>query len=157
MHQLLAAHLQAENADREFLIDRDVLGDVHGERCLSHAWAGRDHDHFRRVQTAGHPIEFDEAAGDTSDTTFALIELLDRLDCFHHLIFHGKHLAFEAVVAHGENALFYFVEKIIYLVLLLVGAPDALGRSGNDLAQDVFIANDLQVVLKIRRRRNERK
>src|SRR5207249_3813435 len=98
-----------------------------------------------------------EAAGDTSDTTFALIELLDRLDCFHHLIFHGKHLAFEAVVAHGENALFYFVEKIIYLVLFLVGTPDALGRSGNDLAQDVFVANDLQVVLKIRRRRNERK
>ena len=72
------------------------------------------------------------------------------------MFLHREQLAFEAVFAHRENALFYFVEKIVYFVLLLVGAPDTLGGGRNDLAQDVFVANDLQVVLKIRRRRNER-
>ena len=41
-------------------------------------------------------------------------------------------------------------------VLLFVRAADALGGGGNDLSQNVFVANDLEVVLHVRRGRNER-
>ena len=115
MHELLAAHLQAEDADRELLVDGDVFGNVHGERCFPHARARRDHDHFRRMQATRHPIELDEAGGDAGDAAFALVELLDRFDRFHYLVFHRQHLPFETVFADGENLLFHFVEKIVAL------------------------------------------
>ena len=108
------------------------------------------------MQSACHPIEFDKAAGDASDTAFALVELLDRFDRLHYLVFHREHLTFETVFTHGENALFHFVEQIVHFVLLFVCAPDTLGGSQNDLAQNVFIANDLQVVFNIRGSRDER-
>jgi hypothetical protein len=93
---------------------------------------------------------------DSSDPTFALVKLLDRLDRFHHLVFHGKHLALKAIFADGENSLFHFVEQIVDLVLLFVGTPNALRAGGNDFAQDVFVAHDLEVILHVRRSWNER-
>ena len=147
MHQLLAAHFQAENADREVFVDRHVLGDVHGERGLAHARPRCDHDHLRWMQAARHPVEFDKAGGDSGDSAFALVKFLDRLDRFHDLILHGKHLTFEPVFADCEDLLFHFVEQIIHFVLLFVGAPHAFGRRRNDLAQNVFVANDLEIVV----------
>jgi hypothetical protein len=103
-----------------------VFGDIHGQRRLSHTWPRRDYDHLRRMQAAGHPIELYKASGDSSDAPLALVKLLDRLDRFHYLVFHGKHLAFEAVFTHRKDCLFYFVEQIIDFILLVVSAPNAL-------------------------------
>ena len=72
------------------------------------------------------------------------------------MLLHGKHLAFETVFAHGENPLLHFVEQVIDLVLLFVRATHALGGGRNDLAQNVFVANDFEVVPDVRCRRNER-
>ena len=98
------------------------------------------------MQAAGHAVELDKPGGDSGDAAFALVQLLDRLDRFHHLVFHRKHLPFEAVFADGEDLLFHFVEQIVHLVLLFVSAAHALGGGRNDLAQDVFVANDLEVI-----------
>ena len=72
------------------------------------------------------------------------------------MIFHREHLAFEPVFADVENLLFHLVQQTVDLVLLFVSAAHALGRGGNDLAQNVFVANDLQIVLHVGRGRNER-
>src|SRR4029077_5509979 len=93
---------------------------------------------------------------DSSDSTFALVKLLDRLDRFHDLVFHRKHLAFEAVFANGEDSLFYFVEQIIDFILFLVSAPNTFRGGRNDFAQDVFVANNLEIVLHVRCSWNER-
>src|SRR5436190_14319090 len=98
------------------------------------------------METAGHSVEFNKSGGDSGDAAFTLVKLLNRLDGVHHLVFHRKQLAFETVFAHGENALFHFVEQIVYLVLFLVSAAHALGGSGNDFPQDVLVANDVEVV-----------
>src|SRR5207247_10422982 len=98
------------------------------------------------METAGHSVELNKSSGDSSDAAFTLVKLLNRLDGVHHLVFHREHLAFEAVFAHGENALFHFVEQIVYLVLFLVSAANALGGGRNDLPQNVFVANDVEVV-----------
>src|SRR5439155_22463307 len=90
------------------------------------------------------------------ETAFSLVELLDRLDRLHHLILHRKHLAFETVFADSENALLHFIEKIAHLILLLVSPAHALCGGRDDLPKNVFIANDLEVVLHVRGRWNER-
>src|SRR5438094_4677928 len=107
------------------------------------------------MQTAGHSVELYEPGGDPCYSALSFVELLNRLDCLHYLVLHGKHLTFEAVFADREDSLFHFIEQIIHLVLLFVGAPYALGRGGNDLAQDILIANNLEVVPDIRSGRNE--
>src|SRR6266571_4879043 len=98
------------------------------------------------METAGHSVELNKSGGDSGDAAFTFVQLLDRLDGVHHLVFHRKHLAFEAVFAHGENALFHFVEQIVYLVLFLVRAANTLGGGGNNLPKDVLVANNLEVV-----------
>ena len=71
------------------------------------------------------------------------------------MLFHREHLAFETVFAHGEDSLFHFVEQIVYLVLFLVSAANALGGGGNDFQQDVLVANDVEVVADVRGGRNK--
>src|SRR6516164_463694 len=102
------------------------------------------------MQTAGHAVELDEPGGDSGDAAFTLVKLLNRLDRVHHLIFHGKHLAFEPIFTYREDSLFHFVEQIVYLVLFLISAANTLGGGGNDFAQDVFVANDVEVVADVR-------
>src|SRR6266700_6878937 len=98
------------------------------------------------METAGHSVELNKSGGDSGDAAFTFVQLLDRLDGVHHLVFHGKHLAFEAVFAHGENALFHFVEQIVYLVLFLVSTANALGGRRNNYKKNVFVANNVEVV-----------
>src|SRR6516164_1743237 len=57
LHQLLAAHFQAEHADRQLFVDRHVFGNVHSERGFPHARPRRNHYHLRWVQATGHAIE----------------------------------------------------------------------------------------------------
>src|SRR5438132_1656001 len=46
--------------------------------------------------------------------------------------------------------------QAVDFVLFLVRAPNALGRSGDDLSQNVFIANNLEVITDIGGGRNKR-
>ncbi len=146
LNELLTAHFQTENANRQFFVDRNMLGNVHRQRGLSHARTRRDHDHFRRMHSAGHAIEFDKAGRDSGDAPFALVKFFDRFDRFHYLVLHREHLAFEPIFADGKNSLFYLVEKISDFVLLFVGATDAFGGGGDDGAQNVFVPDDLEVI-----------
>jgi len=72
------------------------------------------------------------------------------------VIFHREHLAFEPIFADVENFLFHFVQQAVDLVLLFVRAADTLGGGGNDLAENLLVAYDLQIVLHVGRGRNER-
>ena len=78
-----------------------------------------------------------------------------RFDRVHDLVLHGQDLALETIFADGENFLFYFVEKRSHFVLFLVGATHAFGAGDDDLAENIFVANDLEVVIDVRRGRDE--
>src|SRR5204862_7495597 len=60
LDELLTAHFQTEYSDRELFIDRNMFGKVQRKRGFSHAGPGHDHNHFRRMHSAGHAIELDE-------------------------------------------------------------------------------------------------
>ena len=64
-------------------------------------------------------------------------------------------LALETIFPDRVDFLLHFVEQVVDFVLLLVGAPRAFGAGADDLAQDVFVAHDLEVVTDVRRRRDE--
>ena len=65
-------------------------------------------------------------------------------------------MAFETILAHSENPLLHLIEEIVDFVLFLVRATNALSRSGDDLSQNVFIANNLEVITDIGGGRNKR-
>src|SRR6266545_3585798 len=108
------------------------------------------------MQTAREFVEVAKACRDSCDRTFVLKEFLDRFKSAHHLLFHREHLAFEPVFADGEDSLFYFIENIIYFVLFLVGPSNALCGRRDDLAENMFVSDDVEVVLHVRCRRHER-
>ncbi len=51
--------------------------------------------------------------------------------------------------------MFHFVEQVVDLVLVVVGTARALGAGADDLAQNVFVADDLEVVADVCGRRDE--
>ena len=107
------------------------------------------------MQAARHFVEHFEAGGDAGDAAAIRVERFDRLDRFHDLLAHGGHLAFESIFADREDFLLHFVEQIVHLVLFFEGATHALRAGGDDLAQDEFVPDDLEVVGHVRGRRHE--
>src|SRR5205085_10225132 len=97
------------------------------------------------METAGHSVELNKSGGDSGDAAFTLVKLLNRLDGVHYLVFHREQLAFETVFAHGENALFHFVEQIVYLVLFLVSAAQAFGGRLFSFWHDGLVSNECHV------------
>src|SRR5436190_15824965 len=132
-----------------------MFRDVHGKRGLAHAWPSGNDNHLGGVQSAGESIQFDETSREPGNSTTALPKFFDRFERPHHLFFHGQELARETIVADLENIMFYFVEQRPHFTLFLVSAAYPFGASDDDLAEDVFVANDLEVVINIRGRRDK--
>ena len=107
------------------------------------------------MQAAGHAIELDEAGREPGQAALLLPEFLDRFDRVHDLILHRQALALEAVFAHRVDFLLHFIEQVVDFVLLLVGTARALGAGGDDLAQDVFVAHDVEIIPDVGRRRDK--
>ena len=57
LHELLAAHVEAEDRHRQLAADRHMLGDIHRQRGFAHARTRRDHHHFTAVQAVRHAVE----------------------------------------------------------------------------------------------------
>src|SRR6266513_2017575 len=98
------------------------------------------------MQAACQLVEIAKASRNSGNRAFVFKELLDRFKRAHYLLFHREHLAFEPVFTHGEDFLFNFVQQVVHLVLFLISPAYALGGGGNDFAQNIFVANDLEVV-----------
>ena len=71
------------------------------------------------------------------------------------MFLHSQELAPETVVADLENIVFYFIKERPYFALFLVSAAHPFGASEDDLAENIFVADDLEVVVDIRRRRDK--
>src|SRR6266480_2266399 len=98
------------------------------------------------MQAACQLVEIAKASRNSGNRAFVFKELLDRFKRAHYLLFHREHLAFEPVFTHGEDFLFHFVEQVVHLVLFLISPAYALGGGGNDFAQNIFVANDVEII-----------
>jgi hypothetical protein len=127
--QLLARHLQAEEADRRALLQRGVLGDVHDEAGLPHRGPGRHDDEIARLKAARHAIQVGEARGHAGHEPLLLEQQLDLRHALGDDVLHREEADAGAVLRDGEDRLFRLVEDDVRIVLRLVGAgADALRR-----------------------------
>ena len=67
-------------ADRQLLLQHDVLHDVHRQRRLAHRRPRRDHDHFAAVQAVRHAVQIREAGRQPGQAALLLEEFFNRLD-----------------------------------------------------------------------------
>src|ERR1700730_15482329 len=103
------------------------------------------------MQTACQLVEITKTRGDACNGPLVFKELLDRFESAHHLLFHREHLTFDAILAYREDSLLHLIEQIVHFLLLLEGASHALRGSRDDLAKDVFVANDIEVIADVGR------
>ena len=67
-------------AHRQFLLQHDVLHDVHRQRRFAHRRPRRDDDHFAAVQTVRHPVQIREARRQPVQRSLAAEKILNRPD-----------------------------------------------------------------------------
>ena len=151
----MRAHFEREDGDRFAQLDGDVLGHVHGECGFSHGRTRGDDDHFRAVQAIGHLVKIGEAGGEAGDLAAAVIQLVDLRDRLHELILEALGFVLVAVVGDFEDLGFHVVEERLDLVLIFVTARGVFRADADDFAEDEFFLNDLDVVGRVGRRRDE--
>ena len=76
-HELLLAHLEAEDADDLLLGHRGVLGEVQREAGLADRRAGRDEDEVGLLEARRHRVEVGEARADAADLALVLVEVVE--------------------------------------------------------------------------------
>ena len=76
-HQLLLAHLEAEDADDLALVDRRVLGEVQRQAGLADRGAGGDEHEVRLLQARGQRVQVGEAGADAADLALVLVEVVE--------------------------------------------------------------------------------
>ena len=65
LHQLLSTHFQTEDQSPG-APQRDLFGDVQGQRGFAHGRTSRQDQHFARLHALGHVIEFVEPCLDAT-------------------------------------------------------------------------------------------
>ena len=147
-------HFQGEDADGLFFLENDVLDDIHDERGFTHGRAGRDDDHFAAMQAAGHFVEVEEAGADASDHALALMIILDGVDGAMDQVLHLHRGGLDTVLADLEDVAFDFVDQAVDFAFVFVNAADHAGAGLDHLPQDMFFADDFDVVIEVRGGRN---
>ncbi len=132
-----------------------MFRDVHREGRFAHGGASGDDDHFGFVQAVGHFVEFIEAGREAGDAAAPLVQVLNGADGGHHVLLHRLSAFLEALFGDFENGGLHLVQEAGDIVLLFVRAAGELGADADDFAQRMLFLEDLQVMARIRRRREE--
>ena len=157
LHELLRAHLQAEDTDRfRFLqVEGDVFDDVHGQGGFAHRWTRRDDDHLAGMQTVSHLVENGESGGQPADPPPLLIHFLDVFQRGKDFVTHvGRRLA-EAGFPDGENLALHVIEQLRNIPLLLVTTGRGRSAGRDHAAQEGLLQHDVEIVRGIGRSGHE--
>ena len=76
-HELLLAHLEAEDADALLVADRRVLGDVEREARLADRRAGGEDHEVALLEPGGQRVEVAEAGADAADLAAVRVEVVE--------------------------------------------------------------------------------
>src|SRR6185369_10540774 len=129
--------------------DGDVLGDVHGKSGFAHRGTRRDDDQVRRLQAAGHSVEFFVVRLQPGDALAVLVEIVEREAALFDDVFDPHEAAADAVLGNLVDRRFSSVDDLFGRVCLLKGACNG-GVSGVDQApQQRLVFDDLYVVLNV--------
>ena len=146
--QLLRRHFHAEDRRRHALLDRGVLGDVHGERRLAHRRASRDHDEVAGLQAGGLAVELREAGRHAAHLARVLVQRVEPVDRLRQDVADRDEARTAAAAALGdlEHAPLGLVHEFVRGAAAPVGRGSRdLGASRDELPQDRALADDLGI------------
>lgn len=149
LDNLLGAHLAGEDEGGLFLVEGDVLDDVHHEGGFSHGGAGGDDEHLAGFHAAAHGVEDCVAGGCSLHAALAGEELFDDLDDITDEVL-GEEFALDfGAFLDGEDLLFDLVEEAGDVFGFFVGAADGVGAGGDDGAEEELRFDDAEVVVEV--------
>jgi hypothetical protein len=149
LDELLAAHLEGEDANRDAALLRRVRRDVERERRLSHTRAGREHDQVRALEPAGELVEFAESGGHTKRLAAVQVDVFDLIEVVGEHLRDGDEVLGAAALGQREQDLLGPVDGELGVVLVVVGHAGDLAGRGDQAAQDGAAFDDAAVVLDV--------
>jgi len=150
-------HFERENQDGHSLApsrQRGGFGEIQGQRGFAHRGTGREDDHFLALKSVGVGIKIFEARRHAREFAFFHHHLRDDS---HRLAGRSLHLhrtVRHAVLGDLEDVLLHLVDELLESAIVGVATLDRSRGHLDQLAQQVQLANFLDEVIRLRRRRN---
>ena len=149
-HNLDCGHFTGKEQSRLFFVKRDVLNDVEQEGGFTHGGTGGDDEHVPRFKPVAFFVQFLKSRGQSLDLAFAcdkFFKIGDGLfkDAGQALFILGAVIAFPYL----ENMGFHRIQQFRYVVRIVKGLRGGLVGDVNDGAEDEFVLQDIEVMLKI--------
>ena len=151
LDELDGGHFEGEHRDGDVVVHRGVAGEVEGEGRLTDGRTGRQDDEVRRLPAHGDAVEARETGRDAVEAGPAL----HFLDLVHRRIDQRADLLdiLAGVVLDGVVDLrLGGVDEVVDIDGLVVGILEDPVRGGNQLALDVLLLEDPDVILDVGRR-----
>ena len=98
------------------------------------------------MKPAGHPVQFNKSGRQTGHRTAILIQFFDLFDCLHDEIFGRNNLRFDVFSSDRKNLFLSLIQQRLDFPLLIVALSRKPVAGGDQPAQDVLLANDIDVV-----------
>ena len=149
-HNLDCGHFTGKEQSRLFFVKRDVLNDVEQKGGFTHGGTGGDDEHVPRFKPVAFFVQFLKSRGQSLDLAFAcdkFFKIGDGLfkDAGQALFILGAVIAFPYL----ENMGFHRIQQFRYVVRIVKGLRGGLVGDVNDGAEDEFVLQDIEVMLKI--------
>ena len=106
------------------------------------------------MHAAGHSVEVNEPRSQAGESSLALMIIFNGGDRLAHQFLHGIGAALHAFFANLQDIALYFVQESIDIALALKSLSDNGGAGMDHFPQDILLANNGEIVLKIGRRRH---
>src|SRR5215472_9413298 len=140
-------HFERKYADYLVAQYRSVLGNVHGQRCLTHGRAGSNDDKVRRLQAAGHLVQQGVVGGKPSNFLSASIEFVERAEGITDDRRNVGEAFAQSVLGEGEDLLFGKVDDIFGILGVLDSTSDSVLSKGDQATQHRLVAHDANIML----------
>ena len=145
-HQLLLAHLEAEDADGLALLDGGMLGDVEREARLADRWAGGEDDEVARLEAGRQRIEVGEARSDAGDLAAVGVQVVEPVVGVVQQRLERGEARVDAFLADREELGLGAVDGLLDLGRVLVADPGDPARGADEIAQDRLALDDPRVL-----------
>ena len=132
-----------------------MLSHAQGEGRLSHCRAGCDDDKVWLLPSASDAVEFFETTGDSAQTVTAGGSFLEHVVSLTDDGINLGIVSLHVVLRKGEKIALSFLHEFVYILSGVKGLSLNTARIGNEFASQVFLGDDVRMILDVGRRSHE--
>jgi hypothetical protein len=104
-----------------------------------------------RMQSARQPVQFDKSGRQTRHRIATFIQFFDLFDCLHDQLFGGNNFGCDVFSGDRKHLFLSLIQQRFDFPLLIVTLSRKSVAGGNQPAQNIVLANDIDVVAGIGR------